>query len=365
MNPLRVKYNEWDVIFVFIYVLFSSKILISATTIEQSYSDFMKYLYTFLFFCIMGVSALKIKKTELLFFGIIGFICLITFFLSKSAAIYATLVVIFISFIVKRIDYRKVSFLCLVGNFIIAGMIVPFLFSSDIQSTFDYRYGLRDTFGFYNPNYAGIILLFIYISVCWFLGDFLSNSLICFILYTILLPVIFIAIEKTISRTSELLLVIYYLMIVCSLLTKKIKVRRLSSIVFFIAFVLIITFQFYTAINYTPVLMSDLNSSFAGRLSLSNYLYQGVGLPNIFYGTNIEQYQPIDFFFIELVYTNGWFVSIWITYLYFKCLMRINISISEMAVIMACIATALTQKVILIPCCAYLIYIVFSKREDI
>ncbi len=80
MNPLRLKYNEWDVIFVFIYVLFSSKILISATTIEQSYSDFMKYLYTFLFFCIMGVSALKIKKTELLFFGIIGFICLITFF---------------------------------------------------------------------------------------------------------------------------------------------------------------------------------------------------------------------------------------------------------------------------------------------
>ena len=74
MNPLRLKYNEWDVIFVFIYVLFSSKILISATTIEQSYSDFMKYLYTFLFFCIMGVSALKIKKTELLFFGIIGFI---------------------------------------------------------------------------------------------------------------------------------------------------------------------------------------------------------------------------------------------------------------------------------------------------
>jgi hypothetical protein len=54
MNPLRLKYNEWDVIFVFIYVLFSSKILISATTIEQSYSDFMKYLYTFLFFLHYG-----------------------------------------------------------------------------------------------------------------------------------------------------------------------------------------------------------------------------------------------------------------------------------------------------------------------
>lgn len=67
MNPLRLKYNEWDVIFVFIYVLFSSKILISATTIEQSYSDFMKYLYTFLFFCIMGVSALKIKKLNYCF----------------------------------------------------------------------------------------------------------------------------------------------------------------------------------------------------------------------------------------------------------------------------------------------------------
>lgn len=364
MNDSKFRVNEWDVIFVLLYVLFSAKVLISATTIDQSYSDFMKYIYTFCFFCVMGGSALKLSKKELMFFFIIGFFCLLTFVISKSAAIYATLVVIFMAFVAKRIDSKKVSSLCLLGNVVVAVMIIPFLYFSEIQSIFDYRYGFRVTFGFYNPNYAGVVLLYIYISIGWFIGDFVKSSFYKFLLYSIFAPVILLLMEKTISRTFELLLVSYYMMIVFSTFAKNLKLRKISAVAFFVTMLFIIIFQFYTAINFTPALMGDLNGTFAGRLSLSSYLYQGVGLPKMFYGVNIEQYQPIDFFFIELFYSNSIFISLWVIYLCFRRLLQIKLDVVETTIIMCCIITTLTQKVILIPCFAYFVYIIFSNRES-
>ena len=87
---LDKKATSWDFMFVLLYVFFSAKVLVSTTTIDPSYSDFLKYFFTILFFGVMGISAIFINKKELFFFTVIGLFCLLTFFISKSCLLYTS-----------------------------------------------------------------------------------------------------------------------------------------------------------------------------------------------------------------------------------------------------------------------------------
>ncbi|EMM6760155.1 hypothetical protein ROS60_002003 [Pluralibacter gergoviae] len=360
---LDKKATSWDFMFVLLYVFFSAKVLVSTTTIDPSYSDFLKYFFTILFFGVMGISAIFINKKELFFFTVIGLFCLLTFFISKSAAIYASMVMVFLSIVSKRIDHKKISLLCLVGNFLLVLIILPFLLQSNTQYMVDYRYGLRYTFGFYHPNYTGIVLLYMYISLCWFFSNYIQRRIICFLLYTIIvIPIVFI-IDTTKSRTAEFLLLIYYISISISIIFNKKSLRKLSFIAIALSIILIIGFQFYTAMNYSNGGLIFLNEILAGRISLSSYVFQNFGLPPFLYGLNIESYEPIDFFFIELFYTNGVLVSSILVFLVLIKVRNIQLSISELIIILVCIITTLTQRFILVPCFGYALFIIFSKRN--
>ena len=357
------KTTMWEITFVLLYLFFSAKVLISTTTIDSTYSDFLKYFYTALFFGVMFFSSIFIKKTELIFFVFIGFFCLLTFFISKSAAIYASMVMVFLSIISQRIEYKKISLLCLIGNLCLVIITLPFLLQSDTQYMSDYRYGLRYTYGFYHPNYTGIVLLYMYISLCWFFSNYINKKIICFILYTITIIPIILIIDATKARTAEILLFLYYIAIAISIVIKDLKVRKVSFIAVFLSIALILIFQFYTAINYSNGGLNILNEILAGRVSLSSYVYQNFGIPPLLYGLNIESYEPIDFFFIELFYTNGLLISILLIGIVLIKVKEAQLTLSELLIVLVCIVTTLTQRFILVPCFGYALFIIFSKRD--
>ncbi|MEN3753688.1 hypothetical protein ABC733_16810 [Mangrovibacter sp. SLW1] len=250
------------------------------------------------------------------------------------------------------------------GNVFNLLLILPFtLFSKYPLYAPDEVYGVRATFGFYNPNIAAMFILTICMSVCWFLKERSRDRITFLTLSTLISAGGFVLIEMTKSRTSEALLLILMLGVILSTLYPRPVFRRLFFLSISLLIIGIIYFQFNAIKNYDPS-VPDLNVLLSGRLSLGNALYMNVGAPNLLYGIDIEDFTPIDFFYVAYFYTNGILLSVLTIYLITRRIHQVKFNFLEIAIIAITVLTTLTERQILSPNCCLLIYIVYSRRKN-
>lgn len=355
--------STWGILFFLTYVIFCSKVLISQVIIDQTYADLLKYTYTGLFFILLILTAIKLSFKEKLVLSVLSVFCVISFLISKTAWLYALIVIVILAMQCSRLVLKIVCQYIFYGNICISILIIPFLLNADSLYMHDDRYGERLTLGFQQANITAMFLVFMYVSFVWYLHEKFKGRLYKFLasFFTLLLALYLIDLTK--SRTSEVLLVIFFVGVVFSFIFEKYRFNRWYYISLVIMLLSIIVFQFYTAINYNSS-MVPLNIIFSGRISFSSFLYQSVGLPRLLYGIDTEPYNPIDFFFIAFFYGSGLFISISLIYIFIKKLKTLDCDLFAINIIILCLFTTLTEKQLLTPFCCLILYIVYAKKNE-
>ncbi|HHO0222867.1 hypothetical protein [Klebsiella quasipneumoniae] len=356
--------STWITLFFLTYVIFCSKVLISQVIIDQTYADLLKYTYTGLFFVLLGFTTAKVNLKEKALLGGLSIFCILSFLINKTAWLYALIVIVILALQCSRIYLKAICQCVFYGNVCILILIIPFLFNADSLYMTDDRYGERLALGFQQANITAMFLVFIYVSFTWFLHMQFKGGLYKVVISFFTLLAILFIIDLTKSRTSEVLLIIYYIGVTLSFIFKRSHFNRFYFTALVSLLICIVGFQFYTAFNYSSNLL-PLNIIFSGRLSFSNYLYQSVGIPNILFGIDTEPYNPIDFFFIAFVYGAGLVVSLFIMMIFIWKLRLLQCDLFAINIILLCLLTTLTEKQLLTPFCCLFLYIVYAKKQNV
>lgn len=353
----------WVILFFLTYVIFCSKVLISQVIIDQTYADILKYTYTGLFFILMALTALKISFKEKIVLSMLFIFCILSFLINKTAWLYALIVIVILTMQCSRVTLKGVCQCIFYANICIAVLIIPFLLNADSLYMIDDRYGQRLTLGFQQANITAMFLVFMYVSFVWYLHENFSGRLIKLLTSFLVLLLFLYIVDLTKSRTSEVLLLIFFIGVIFSFVFNKARFNQWHYRLLVVMLLSIIIFQFYTAINYNASML-PLNIIFSGRISFSNFLYQSVGFPKILYGIDTEPYNPIDFFFIAFFYGAGLFVAVSMIFIFIKKLKTLECDLFAINIIILCLLTTLTEKQLLTPFCCLILYIVYAKKKS-
>lgn len=354
----------WIILFFLAYVAFCSKVFITQLALDDAILDFLKYFYSLIFLCCFIYALTRLDSKEVVFYIIIFVFFIYTYLQSKTTAGYSILALSYFAVICKRLNSKETAGIVLLGNIFNILLVLPFTFFTEYPLYApDEVYGIRATFGFYNPNIAAMLILTICMSVCWFLKERSRGRITFLTLSTLIIICGFFLIEMTKSRTSAALLLILLAGVISSTLYPRAAFRRLFFLSITLLVVGIIFFQFHSIKNYDPS-VPDLNVLLSGRLSLGNTLYVNMGTPDLLYGIDIDSFTPIDFFYVAYFYTNGILLSMLTIYLIIRRIQRIKFDFLEMSIIVITILTTLTERQILSPHCCLLVYIIYSQRND-
>ncbi|MFJ2975001.1 hypothetical protein ACIPDS_10070 [Kluyvera sp. NPDC087067] len=359
-NPVRT----WKLLLYIAYVAFCSKVLITQVLISEPSLELYKYIYSLIFIIALISSLPFLTRNNWLFILVLLLFFSLTYMHSRTTAGYSILALGYFAIVCQKIKVKEVAAIIFYGNLSIILLIFPLIFFSDYPLYApDSVYGVRATYGFYNPNISAILILSFCISFCWYLR-YKTADKITFLVIAIFACLIGIfLIDQTKSRTSETLLLVFMLGVVWSAFSPRLKFQKLSLFMFLLVSLTIMAFQFYTITQYNTDML-DLNITMSGRIGLGNILYTELGWPDLLYGVDIEPYTPIDFFFIAYAYTNGILLSLLTFYLIVSKIKSIKLDIIEVSAILVTLMTTLTERQILTPYCCLMLFIIFAKRVE-
>lgn len=182
----------------------------------------------------------------------------------------------------EGVKLNKLAFISLVLSIMILVITPLFAVSGIIENLILIRSGIaRQSLGFTHPNIFGmyVILACTSISVLRFGKNPLFQSML-------LISAAILILVVSDSRSTAILAVFQVLLLFVFYKVENKRLRRIISISFVIAVVLIVFISFYFMVNYNPARSIDsvLNNLLSGRLRLAHGYYQMKGLS--LFGTN-------------------------------------------------------------------------------
>lgn len=166
----------------------------------------------------------------------------------------------------------------------------------------DDRY-IRFTGGFGNPNTLSSILLSYYLSMALFFNRYFNRRKFLFSFFIVVIGMLFLyAMYYTYSRTHIALLMLSML-----LFSLPIWGRFIGGKTITVAILVGVAGQIYLSLSFIQggdisLLVNEFTS---GRVRLSANLFMNLIAPKVFYGVDITEYNPIDFFYISTMFSGG------------------------------------------------------------
>ncbi|HDZ8912033.1 TPA: hypothetical protein RUX44_004408 [Aeromonas hydrophila] len=259
------------------------------------------------------------KNKERIFFTLVVLFFIFSFFMAKSQYCYwiITAYPLFIFF--SRLDYKsKVKIVFTAQTVVLICFLLILPFSNDLFFIDD-RY-IRFTGGLDNPNTLSAILLSYYLSMVLFFNIYVGSNRLVFPLLTLFSGMLFYTImHYTYSRTHIALLILSMALSCLPFLWRFIS-RKV--IVTTIALGIFIQIYFATSFVNGDELSALVNTFTSGRVYQSSRLFIYFFMPGIFYGNDISEYQPIDFFYIKTIFSGGVIYFLILAYILVKFIMK-------------------------------------------
>lgn len=301
----NIKY----VYFILLYFIYSTKTLIFSLSIEpDGILENMKVFLnlTIIILCVFTYFFIPKLSYRLLFIALI-FITLVSS-LQGNHNFFNYILTISLLALSSQIRWIKlVESIFYIYLFNILILIIFSIFSKYYYLA-DTRFGLRFTAGFENPNTFSLYILCLFcISMMYLESLKISKGILAFI--SILIGITsFILIYLSFSRTGIFLLILLLGSYLFSLLFKesrKLTYRKLITFLIYLLLALIITIQITSTLLFKDsIIIQELNYILSERVRYAYSFYRNVSFPPLF-GMNIDKYLPIDFYFMNAIYSIG------------------------------------------------------------
>ncbi|WER22211.1 hypothetical protein P2E05_19610 [Providencia stuartii] len=244
-------------------------------------------------------------------------------------------------------------------------MMTPF---SDYYFLFDDRFGERFTGGLDNPNTLGQYSLMFFNSIALYLESKNINTRSKLPIVTIVFSFTLAVLYLTYSRTSLYLCISLYILFLFSLLKKQnstLQNRLLIKKVLVLTSIFFIALQFFFISFFKDIsVLFIVNELLTSRLWFGNILYNDLGIPPLLHGVNIEQYLPIDFYFIQTIYSLGIIPFTVLFYITLKKLITTPLTLFMAFSILIMLLETMTETYFSVPFYSISLFIIFSKKQN-
>lgn len=248
---------------------------------------------------------------------------------------------------------------------IILFITLPMVFFSQHFYIQDERFGERFTAGFEHPNTYGQYVVFIFTVFTLYLDTCTKNHFLQWVFGCLVALFLCVGVYYSYSRTTNYILFILLLYFSLTRLFKSTPFKSLFlSRVWLILTLGIITFQFYSIIFYQTMNNGiKINEILSGRLWYGNAMYVQIGIPKLFIGTNIDDFLPIDFFFIKYIYGLGIFVSIISIYFAYKFICKNEYTWYVWGCLFSMLIVSISESYLTTPFFCIALFIIFSNSR--
>lgn len=366
LKNMNAFYSRDIVCFFTIYFIYSVKSLLFYLAIDENVISGVITGLNVLLFLISFIVMLSGDARSRVIFIVVVLIAGLNIILENNSYALVYIVIYSICYLTSRISWNKIISTTLLNHYIIIVFIaVPIIFFSQRFYIQDERFGERFTAGFEHPNTYGQYALFLFTTITLYLDSCTKQRVVQWIIACSAAFILWLGIYYSYSRTTS------YMLVMCLIIfsfTRFLKNTSFQSVLLSRLWLLltlcIIAFQFYSIIFYHSMANGiKLNEILSGRLWYGNSLYEHIGMPNLFFGYNIENYLPIDFFFIKYFYGLGIVIStasIIVAYVFIR---RNAYSWYTWGCLFLLLAVSITESYLTTPFFCIALFIIFSNSR--
>lgn len=307
-----------EALFFFLYFSYGFKTLLVLVPLTDSLILLTRNTINGLLFFVMVISVFYIPFKARLLLAFFSVVFVYNFITTGNNGLYNYLVLFVVLGISINLNLKYILSIVLSVNIILFLFIIPFIFISGEFYMTDLRYNAeRFTLGFSSPNTMAQYLVMIYLTICLYTYKY-CNKGIYFVSAVISFIIIFTLIYLSVSRTGLALLIsAFFGMMTLGLLKNDSKDVRFLKTIYIVALISICVLQLYLVLGYTTGgAFRIFNILLSGRLSMPHYMYLALGYIPIINGVNIDPYLPIDFYFIRMIFSLGFLISIVLFYVF-------------------------------------------------
>lgn len=349
--------------FVSLFLYYYKSIFISLE-ISDEIKNLMSGLFNILLIICFAISLNFFRFKENCLIATLTLLFITNAALYNNIYLFGFIIVVFMLLLSSSIQW-DILIKCIVLVHCLAFMlIIPLIFFSESYSYIDERFGVRYTFGFHNPNTFSQYLISFFIALNLLIFTIVKNASLKFFFIVMLTLTVFIIVELTGSRTGMLLTIMTGVGFLLCLFSKNIFLKRRRFVFLYIvsAFILC-SLQYYLVATYSSSELSKLlNTYLSGRIWFASLLTNDIWPIPLFHGVNINDYLPIDFFYIAYFYNLGAIVGLWLVYLFTKKLKNQTYTPAMMIALWLSLTITFTENYFAIPLYNIGVFIVFSSR---
>lgn len=355
--------NTFNLFFLF-YLLYCFKSIVYSLTIDTEAVIYIKHFLNIAILLLCFISVCYASFKTKIFFAVTTLLCLLNIILYNNDSYYAFIVLIAICSLTIRIEWSTlIRSVCLI-HLIALIITLPFLYFCDYFFLVDDRFGPRFTGGFDNPNTLGQYLIMLLSVITLWLNDKTKTRTVQFVYFIFIFTFINIILFETFSRTSLILACTMGILFIITRLTNFTYRSKKYFYPFVLLLIIIAFFQFYGIAKFgTNKYLAIANEVFTSRLWFGNILYKEVGFPDIWHGLNINDYLPLDFYFIRVVYSVGVLYFLALTMIFLISLRRCKMNIYMWVVLFIMLTDTLTETYFSIPFYSAVAFIIFNKTN--
>jgi len=348
--------------FSMLYFIYGFKTLLIGVNLTPSDINIFKDVLNILLFTVIILASVGQGLKFIIIMGVVSLLLVINSVFFGNIYLYDFIILLPMLSIINGVDRNKLIKLCFYMNIVMVLIIIPFLFESNSYYRVDDRIGLRFSYGFRTENTLAQYLIMLYGLSVLYMYRILTKKTHAIFMALMILPLPYALIYFTGSRTGLFVLILTAAGFVLSFFFKKdekqyhMLKRALVALI-----ILIASFQMYSAINFSNeswlLLANEILSS---RVWLSNILYKSMGAPYFIHGVNLENYMPIDFYFIQYFYSFGIVLSSIFIFVFIRGFFRNTYTMPMLVVIFSSILSTLTESYFEAPTYNFALIIIFS-----
>lgn len=367
---IKEKNNRFNYIFFLIfYTLYCVKSGWFSLAISESFFISLKDILNIvlLFLLLLSILLLNCRKKQifLILFMVFSFV---NIFIFNNKSYFGYLFIVSLMIYASTINWNiliKIIILANILTILSTTMMTPF---SDYYFLFDDRFGERFTGGLDNPNTLGQYSLMFFNSIALYLESKNINTRSKLPIVTIVFSFTLAVLYLTYSRTSLYLCISLYILFLFSLLKKQnstLQNRLLIKKVLVLTSIFFIALQFFFISFFKDIsVLFIVNELLTSRLWFGNILYNDLGIPPLLHGVNIEQYLPIDFYFIQTIYSLGIIPFTVLFYITLKKLITTPLTLFMAFSILIMLLETMTETYFSVPFYSISLFIIFSKKQN-
>lgn len=359
--------NQKVLIFFIIYFLYGFKVIIASLGLSSDYVEPIKGVFNILSILICALAAISFNKKQQLIIIILGVWMIYNYIFYNNYNLYDYIVLLSLVFICQSITYEKVIGALFYSNVIIILLIIPLLFFSEHFVMNDIKVGMRYTYGFIHPNIIAQYITSLFFMFCTFAFCKFKNRVFRFFFILAIYVFTVLLILPTQSRTSIIILSISaFLLLFYSHEVRLSDISKIKKYSIFFMLIIIFLFQFLGCIYFRDyTFLFPLDYLLSGRLYQGNQLYISFGFPPLIHGFNIQEFMPIDFYFIGSLYSVGFLFTILTLLFLLYMLKKAQLDGVMYIVILMNLLTTFTEYHFQIPIYCIALFILASRKEPV